>query len=225
MPNAMPEMKRADSESEIEADSDSEDDLPVRRPIDPALIWLIVAAATLLGLGSVVPDVRYTALWTALIVIAILAILFDTLEIEIPTASDMAWGIGYGLLLGVPLVAIALPQLKRTSLAMFENTSESFVFQSLVLIMPTAESLFFRGAMQPTRGLLFTALAASAWSMLLFFPQLHVIEFPLVAVVIGFVFVVLNFVYSYLKRRFGLFASWTCQITVNVLVLFAVRYL
>ena len=178
-----------------------------------------------LGLGGLEPVVRYTVLWTILIAVAIMALLFDNLEVEIPTAPDMTWGIGYGFILGLPLLIIALPQLQHTSILLFDRTADTLAFQSLAIIMPTAESLFFRGAMQPTRGLLFTALAGSAWSILLFFPQLHVVEAPLVAIVIGFAFVVLNFLYSYIKRRFGLFASWTCQITINVLLLFICRFI
>ena len=202
-----------------------DEELPQFRPIDPALIYLVLLGVTVLGLNSLTPDVRYTALWTILIVAGLMSLLFDALEVEIPTAQDMGWGVGYGLLVGVPLLIIALPQLQRTSLALFDQTSQTLAFQALVLVMPAAESLFFRGAMQPTRGLLFTAIAASVWSMILFFPQLHVMEVPLVAAVIGFMFVVLSLLYSYVKRRFGLFASWTCQVTINVLMLFVVRYI
>lgn len=205
--------------------TESDDDLPPFRPIDPALIYLVLLGVTVLGLNSLAPDVRYTVLWTILIIVGQLALLFDALEVEIPTAQDMAWGVGYGVLVGVPLLVIALPQLQRTSLTLFDRTSETLAFQSLVLLMPAAESLFFRGAMQPTRGLLFTAFAASIWSMIVFFPQLHVMEFPLVAAVIGFMFIVLSLLYSYVKRRFGLFASWTCQVTINLLLLFVVRYI
>ena len=215
---------RSDEAEEVPTASD-EDELPQIRPIDPALIYLILLGVTVLGLNSIAPDVRFTALWTILIIVGLLAILFDALEVEIPTAQDMGWGVGYGLLVGVPLLVIALPQLQRTSLALFDRNSQTLAFQALVLVMPAAESLFLRGAMQPTRGLLFTAMAASIWSMILFFPQLHVMEVPLVAAVIGFMFVVLSLLYSYVKRRFGLFASWTCQVTINVLLLFVVRFI
>jgi len=206
------------------AEEDDEAD-PPGRALDPGLAWIVVVAATIIGLSGLAPDVRYTALWTTLLTVGVLAILFDRLEVEIPTASDMAWGIGYGLLLGIPLVVIALPQLQRISQQAFVGMSNAYIFQALVLIMPASDALFFRGALQPTRGLFFTVGAASLWSILIFFPQLQVLAFPLVAVVIAFAFVILNFLYSYLKRRFGLFASWTCQITINLLLLFVVRFL
>ncbi len=207
-------------------DSDADNDvIAASRPIDPALIYLVLLGVLVLGLGGMAPDVRYTLLWTVLIGVGVLAILFDRLEVEIPNAPDMLSGIGFGALIGLPLLVIAIPQLHQTSARMFAHTSDAFVFQSLALAMPAGETLFFRGAIQPTRGLLFTAVAASIWSALLFFPQLQVTEFPLVAAVIGFAFVVINFAYSYIKLRFGLFASWTCQITINLLLLFAARYL
>ncbi len=202
----------------------ADDDLPHQHPIDPALIFLVLVGVTVLGLGGIAPDIRYTLLWSVLIIAGILAILFDHLEVEIPNANDMLWGIGFGALIGVPLMLIAAAQLQRTTLAMFENSAPAFVFQSLALAMPAGETLFFRGALQPTRGLLFTAIAGSVWSVILFFPQLHVTEVPLVAAVIGFAFVVINFAYSYIKLRFGLFAAWTCQMTINLLLLFAVRF-
>lgn len=220
--NAVPP---ADNESGIKAPVTDDDDIPATRPVDPALLLLILFGVIVLGLRSLAPDVRYTAVWTVLIIIGVISILLDHLEVEIPNGTDMLWGISFGAIIGVPLLLIATPQLQRTSAAMFGRASDAYVFQSLALVMPAGETLFFRGAMQPTRGWLFTALAASIWSVIVFFPQLQVMEFPLVAAVIGFFFIVINFAYSYIKLRFGLFASWTCQIIVNLILLFATRYL
>ena len=66
--------------------------------------------------------------------------------------------------------------------------------------------------------------AGGVWSMVLFFPQLNVLKFPFVAAMIGLCFVFVNSVYSYLRHRFGLFSSWTCQITINLLLLFVARF-
>jgi membrane protease YdiL (CAAX protease family) len=204
---------------------DDDDTLPAERPVDPALLYLIMLGVTVLGLRTLQPDVRFTFAWIILIVLGIVSILLDHLEVEIPTGGDMLWGVSFGLIIGVPLLVIATPQLQRTSQSLFANTSDAFVLQSLVLAMPAAETLFFRGALQPTRGVLFTVGAATVWSIVLFFPLLQVTEFPLVAAVIGFFFVVINFAYSYLKLRFGLFSAWTCQITINLILLFVIRAL
>ena len=70
---------------------------------------------------------------------------------------------------------------------------------------------------------LFGFLGASVLSLILFIPAMNVSAFPLVAVVFGFAFVLINFVYGYLSQRIGLFAAWTCQITVNLLLLWVSR--
>jgi hypothetical protein len=101
--------------------------------------------------------------------------------------------------------------------------SQVAVFQALAFTMPMAETLFFRGSLQSARSPIFTGIAAGIWTMALFFPQSDLFRFPLVAVVIGLCFLFINFLYSYLRHRFGLFAAWTCQIAVNLLLLFAAR--
>jgi hypothetical protein len=204
---------------------DVEDDEVEDRPIDPALLLIILMGVTIIGLRPLAPEVRYTIAWVAMVVIAILAILYDNLEIEIPTAGDMAIGIGFAAILGLPTFAIFLSGFRQTSLKMFPFGPDAFVFQAAVLIMPAADSLLFRGAIQATRGFLFTVIVSTLWSAILFFPQLQVVEFPLIAAVITAYFLGMSLVYSYLKLRFGVFASWTCQIMLNLLLLFATRLL
>jgi hypothetical protein len=63
-------------------------------------------------------------------------------------------------------------------------------------------------------------LMASAWSIVLYLPMLDVVNFPLVAVVICLVLVMLNVMYGYVRNRNGLAAAWVCQVVANVLVLF-----
>jgi hypothetical protein len=63
------------------------------------------------------------------------------------------------------------------------------------------------------------------WTIVLFFPQMKIIDLPLLAIVVGICFVFVNFLYSYLRHRFDVFASWTCQITINLLLLFVVRFM
>lgn len=207
----------------IEEDEDEPE--PIDRPVDPALLFLVLLLVTLLGLRPLATDARYALVWSLMIVIGVVALLFDRLEIEIPTAGDMAMGIGFGIILSFPLLTIGpfLSGLRSASRLMFAGMSDAFIFQSLVIALPAAETLLFRGAIQSTRGILFAVLAASLWSVVLFFPQLQIAEQPAVGVAIGAFFVLLHLVYSYLKVRFGLFASWTAQITASVLLLFVSR--
>jgi hypothetical protein len=205
-------------------DEDEEPEL-AERPVDPALLYLGLLAVTLLGLRPLSPDARYAMVWSLMIVIGVVALLFDRLEIEIPTAGDMAMGIGFGIILSFPLLTLGplLAGLRSASRLMFVGMPEPFIFQSLAIAMPAAETLLFRGAIQSTRGFIFAVAAASLWSIVLFFPQLQVAEQPAIGIAIGAFFVLLNLMYSYLKVRFGLFASWTAQITASVLLLFVSR--
>lgn len=213
--------------SVVEADPapDDSDPISAERPIDPMLLYLGLVALTLLGLRPLAPDILYTLVWVLMIVIGVLSMLYDHLEVELPTAGDMALGFGFGVILSVPLLTLSplVTGLRNASLLMFPRASDAFALQSLVVVMPAAEALLFRGAIQTTRGVLFAVGSATLWSVVLFFPQLKVAEQPAVGLAIGVFFLLAHIIYSYLKVRFGLWASWTCQIAVNVLLLFATR--
>ncbi len=208
-------------EEPIEA-VDEESEGP-HRTIDPAFVYIVLAIMALIGLNNVPVDMRYTLVWTLLTVIGVASVVVDRVAIEPPTLRNLLIGFGFGVLVGVPLLAVGIFQLKDISLKIFGKTSEALVFQTLVFTMPLAETLFFRGAMQAARSPIFTSIAAGIWTMVLFFPQLDLAKYPLVAAVIGLCFLFANFLYSYLRHRFGLFAAWTCQIAVNLLLLFAAR--
>lgn len=200
-----------------------EEGFPTEHPVDPAFILLILIALTILGLRPVAVDARYTLVWVALIGVGVLALIVDQLEVEIPTLGDMALGGLIGGLLGIPMLLLFNQGLAQTSRSLLGAVSEPFAFQSLVLVMPAAETLFFRGALQVTRGAAFTVIGATVWAVVLFFPQLRVLEFPLVAAVILAFFLALNAVYSYVKIRFGLFAAWVAQMILSGLLLFVPR--
>jgi hypothetical protein len=207
-----------------ELHADDEDD-ERSLPVDPAIIYILAVVVMTLGLSNFAPVVRYTMLWTVLAVVAPLALLADRVEVERPRLRDLMVGVVYGLIVGVPVLLLAGQELQRISLNVFGKADDVTVFQAAFFAMPLAETLFFRGAFQATRGLLFATGAASLWTILMFFPSLNVLEFPFVALVIGIFFVFINFVYSYLRERSGLFSSWTCQVTINVLLLFVSRLL
>lgn len=200
------------------------------RTVDPALALIILVAVMLLGFGSLAPDVRYTIVWTILTIVAVVTIISDRINIapKRPQLSDLVAGVVFGSVIGVPLLLIGGAQLNQLSTSLFGAISGAAVFQMMVFTMPLAETLFFRGAMQSGRGLIFTGAAAGVWAILLFFPYLNIRDFifkyPVVTVVIGTSFVLTNFLYSYMRERFGIFTSWTCQITINLLLLFASRF-
>jgi membrane protease YdiL (CAAX protease family) len=94
------------------------------------------------------------------------------------------------------------------------------VLAYLVFVMPLSETLFFRGLMQQSRTVWVVGGLSSLWSILLFVPMMDISRFPMVAVIISVVLVVVNLVYSYVYQRSGLAAAWVCQIVVNLVLLF-----
>jgi hypothetical protein len=192
--------------------------------IDPALMYIVVSLVTLFGLTSFPAETRYVLVWTALALIGVLAIIVDKVAIEPPTLRDILLGIGFAGLVTLPILAVGAAELKRISVDIFGSASTASVFHILAFTMPMAEAVFFRGALHSARGPLFAGIAAGVWAVILFFPQLNVLKFPLVALVIGMAFVFINALYSYIRQRAGFYASWTCQITVNMLLLFASRF-
>jgi len=205
------------------AEEDEFDPGPARK-LDPVFIYFVLIVIILLGLNTFTAEIRYTVVWTAMTVTAVIALIVDKIKIDTPTMTEIYVGVGLGLLIGLPLAGIGAPLLQQVSVDIFGKSTDVAVFQTLAFTMPLAEGLFFRVALQSARGAVFTAVAAGFWSIALFGPQLNVIKFPLVAVVIGLAFVFVNAIYSYARHRFGVFASWSCQIVINLLLLFAARF-
>ncbi|MBX3063095.1 MAG: hypothetical protein KF726_08970 [Anaerolineae bacterium] len=201
---------------------DDEEEYP-SLPLDPIVALVVLIIVALLGAGALRPDVRFTILWTTLAVIAVIALLVDDIEVERPRLRDLLLGIGYGAMIGLPILTVVSAQLKSISLSLFGEGNHAFVFQTVMFTIPFAETLFFRAVFQGTRGLLFAAGGAALWTILLFFPALNILQYPLVALVLAVALVFVNFVYSYLCERFGLYAAWMCQVTINIALLFLSR--
>jgi hypothetical protein len=191
--------------------------------IDPAFLLIIVGLLAILGMNSLEIDVRYTLLWGLALLIAVLSLAVDRLAVEPLTLRGLLVGLGAGLLIGLPVFGVVPEALQRLSLELFNaRFSPAFVAQLTLLTAPMAETLCFRVALHTTRGPLFAGLAACLWSALVFVPRLN-FQFPLVALAIVAALAATNLYYTYVRVRFGVFASWMCQLTVNLLLLFAVR--
>lgn len=224
---------------ELEDDYETEDD-DVAEPVrisyrsagsDPTFGFL-VALALSVGLAPLVPasaDIRYTVVWLALGVFGVLAWLVgDTERIETETLENLVWGVVFGAILAVPVLLFGGDTLATTVKLIFRTSVNGqitplppgAVLAFLVFAMPTAETLFFRGLMQYSRPFWLVGVLSSVWSVLLFFPMLEVGRYPVIAVIIGTALAMMNFLYSYVRRRNGLAAAWLCQITVNLVLLF-----
>jgi membrane protease YdiL (CAAX protease family) len=208
---------------EGEGDEAFEEVIPVL-PIDPVVVYVMLIVVAILGAGSLRGEVRFTILWTVLAAVAVLSLIVDEIEVERPALRDMLLGLGYGAMIGLPILAVTAGQLRAISASLFGELSHAAAFQTLAFTMPLAETLFFRGVFQGTRGLILATGAASLWTILLLFPALNVLQFPLVALVLAVAMVFINFVYSYLRERFSLFAAWSCQIALNLSLLFLSRF-
>ncbi len=199
---------------------------PRRREADPVFVYAVLMAFNvgLMPLAENHPIERYTILWTLLAAVGVAAALAgNRLSLDDVRGHDLLWGAGLGVLLGAPLLLIGASTLAQTSERIFVDLPDGAVFQSLVFVMATTETLFFRGILQLVQPWLVTALMASGWSLMLFFPAVAGYLYP--TLVIGTFIVMLSLLYSYVRRRNGLAAAWLCQIVVSVLWLFVPRLL
>ena len=198
---------------------------------DPAF-GFVVAVALSGGLIPLVPentDIRYIVVWGVLSFFALTAWWFGrSSRIEREWPENLGWGVAFGVLVGTPLLAVGAEPLSTTSHLLFRAMidgavrplSNGSVLALLVFVQPLAETLFFRGLAQDHRPFWFVSIFATLWSILLFFPLLDVGRFPLVGVVIAVALLMMNVIYSYVRRRNGLAAAWLCQITLNFILLF-----
>lgn len=197
-----------------------------RQETDPVFIYLVLMAFSvgLMPLTESNPIERYTILWTLLAGVGVAAFflgdepLFGQVKV-----NDLLWGSGLGVMLGAPLLLVGAGILAQASDKIFFGLPDGAVFQSVVFVMSSAETLFFRGVLQRSQPWLITALMAAGWSILLFFPAVAGFLYP--ALVISTFIVMLSILYSYVNQRNGLAAAWTCQIVVSVLWLFVPRLL
>lgn len=212
-----------------------EPEAPPRRGVETRgnpTFGFIVAVALSVGLMPLAPDntdIRYILVWGVLAFFGVLAWLFGNasrVETEVP--DNLMWGVAFGALIGLPLLAVGAEPLATTSHLLFRAAidgqvrplSAGAVLAMLVFVQPLAETLFFRGLVQDHRPFWFVGGVATLWSILLFFPMLNVGALPLVGVVIAVALLMMNLIYSYVRRRNGLAAAWLCQIMLNFILLF-----
>lgn len=190
---------------------------------DPVFGYLIALALSI-GLMPLIPansDMRYTILWIVMAGFGVLSWLMgNSARIWTETPENLAWGVSFGFLLGIPFLIVGGSTLQQTSQRLFFNIPPGTVLAFLVFVIPTAETLFFRGVLQESRPFWQVAILGSIWSALVFFPMIDVRKFPAVAVTIGTALVMMNTMYGYVRQRNGLAAAWLCQITLNVILLF-----
>jgi hypothetical protein len=200
---------------------------------DP-LFGFLLAIALSIGLTPVLPaqaDLRYTLAWGALALVSVLAWLLgnaDRIGQEDPV--DLAWGVGFGLILSVPFALFFEDTLfQPATRLMFPEPGRAdgldtagTVLAFLIFVKPLAETLFFRGLMQRQLEFWVVGALATVWSVTLFFPVMwgEILEAPAVGLFLGVVLLAMNMLYSYVRDRNGLAAAWVCQITTGLILFF-----
>ncbi len=190
---------------------------------DPTFGYLIglALAIGLTALGPEQRDLRYTILWMVLAGFGVMAwLLGNTTRIQEDTPENLAWGVAFALIIATPLLAIGGSTLSNAVQLLFAGMSSGTLLAYLVFVVPLSETLFFRGLLQQRRTFWVVALMSSLWGVLMFFPMLNVGRFPAVAALIALALLMLNIIYSYVRRRNGLAAAWICQIVVNLVLIF-----
>jgi hypothetical protein len=220
---------------EIEVSSASEAALErvrYRGSNNDATFGYLIVLALAVGLTPILPanaDMRYTLVWGVMAGFGVLAWLFGSLtRVGEEEVESVAWGVIFGLIVGAPLLLVGGETLANAVERLFRQgtasnaplLSSGVVLAYVVFVMPTAETLFFRGVLQETRAFWLVSILSTIWSLVLFAPLLDLLNFPGVAILIGVALVLMNLMYSYVRDRNGLAAAWLCQITVNLVVLF-----
>lgn len=223
-----PESGEVYDEYEIEDESAVPVSPPERRfrstSGDPSFGFVLAVAisiglAPLVGTGD--PSMRYTISWGVLAGFGVMAWLLGNLESVTEEKPDnLMWGTIFGLLIGVPVMLFGSGLLSVASRRLFVNMTPGEVLAYLVFVMPLAETLFFRGILHGSRPFWMVALMSAFWSFILYLPLLDIAQYPLVALVVCLMLVLLNIMYGYVRERNGLAAAWLCQIVANVVVIF-----
>ncbi|GAB4409459.1 MAG: hypothetical protein Kow00106_02980 [Anaerolineae bacterium] len=202
-----------------------------RQDLDPILGY-ILAMALSVGLTPLPANTRYVVLWGVLAIMGGMAFLLGTgIRLKVTDPGDLLWGLGLGLFAGGALMLAGTDALATAAERLFAEGDpqnpllDTWIFQAAAFTMPVSEALFFRGAMQRTYSLPVVAVLASLWSMLMFFPNLHLSDTPAVGLVFSSAIALLNFLYGYVHWRHGLAASFFCQVTAGTLLLLVPRLL
>ena len=225
-----PKVESSDSVDAVRDDErqkDSKTRAMSRGATSDPFFGFLIAIALSIGLIPLLPDnadLRYTLAWGALAGISVLSWLLGSMErISHERPENIAWGIIYGVMLGIPfLLFLRQPILVPSSQQMFPGMSAGTLLAYLIFVMPVAETLFFRGLLQNQLVFWVVGLLAALWNVMLFFPVMwqSVLRFPAVAVVIAIVLLMMNMIYVYVRERNGLAASWICQIIANLIILY-----
>jgi hypothetical protein len=189
-------------------------------PIFGYLVAVALSVGLLPLLGQNGADLRYTLSWGAMAAFGVLSWLLGSgARITQEKPENLGWGMVFGVILGIPLLLFGSSVLSTATHQLFAGMTIGTLLAYVIFVMPLAETLFLRGLLQEGRSFWVIALLSSIWSIVLYFPLLDIGRFPAPSLVIAVMLIMMNLMYSYVRRRNGLAAAWLCQITANVVLL------
>jgi hypothetical protein len=215
----------AASDAAPDAPADHEGRTPYRGERNDPIFGYLIAVAVSLGTAPFLPegaDLRYTLAWGTLAAFGVLAWLLGTgSPIGEERPENLGWGLVLGVILSAPLLGFASAPLTGLAKRLFLDVGLGVgtVAAFVVFVWPLGETLFFRGLMQQAFPWWAVVGLATLWNLILFFPLLDVGNFPAPAALTVVILLMQNVLYSYVRARNGLAATWFTQITCNVLLL------
>ena len=197
---------------------------PMLDAFDPLYALALFLAAELGSFVITSPEMRYTVLWTILLGGGAVMTLVDSHRSRRGVSSgNLVWGVGIALVIGVLLLGFVGAGLRQASILLLPYATDAGVFQSMVLIAPLAETLFYRGVLQERRGLVASTIGAGIGTLLLFWPAGAAANALGSVIGISIFLTLLAGLYGYIRQRFGLAASFACQVTLSCFLFFLPR--
>jgi hypothetical protein len=185
------------------------------RKLDAYLAFAIFAAV---GVATWTVDqlLRLTLLWLVLLGSTLIYAAAQRLQFSY-NYSDLARGAVSGSLISLPVLLAARSLLLGTSQRLFPAESTLTLLWAVVLFMPAAEAVYFRGFLQREKGLWAAVLLYAGAGVVYFLPVTWDQHLPvLAALCVGMG--LLGFIYSYVRAMHGLVSSLVCQSVVDAML-------
>jgi len=187
--------------------------------IEPYFLYAIFVGV---GLGSLLLDqsARLALLWTALVLLS--AFYRGNHDIETDfTLASVGRGALLGLVISVPILAFLSTQLRLFAERLYATNDIVLLFYQVCFISAPVEEYFFRGIIQDSKGATAGIALYALTALLYFLPHA-----PLLIVLIIFAaMAILGIVYSYVRERYGLFASIACHVAAAGILLVAPTFI
>jgi membrane protease YdiL (CAAX protease family) len=122
-----------------------------------------------------------------------------------------------GTVVALPFYVFAEDFFYATASYLYGVDDVLVLLERAVFLVPILEESFFRGVVQNEQGLLDGALLFGLAQVLYFVPLVS--AFPSVVIALALGMSLLGILYGYLYQRYGLTASISCHVAVNLVLL------